>query len=67
VVGLGYVGLPLALNSGMSDFPSWIDCPRKVDDINRGVSYIQDLTEVMAPLVTSGKLKATTDFRRWPN
>jgi hypothetical protein len=28
-----------------------------------GVSYIQDVpTETMAPLVKSGKLKATTDF-----
>ena len=35
----------------------------KVDQINAGVSYIQDIpTETLAPLVKSGHLKATTDF-----
>ncbi|MEP7365175.1 MAG: nucleotide sugar dehydrogenase [Acidobacteriota bacterium] len=65
VVGLGYVGLPLAVELGHVGFSvTGIDVHApKVDDINRGVSYIQDVpTEVMAPLVKSGKLKATTDF-----
>jgi len=35
----------------------------KVDEINRGSSYIQDVpTSSLAPLVQSGKLRATTDF-----
>ena len=35
----------------------------KVDAINRGESYIQDVpTEVLAPLVKAGKVRATTDF-----
>ena len=35
----------------------------KVDAINRGESYIQDIpTDVLAPLVHAGKVKATADF-----
>ncbi len=65
VVGLGYVGLPLAVELGHVGFPvTGIDVSQeKVDEINRGSSYIQDVpTEALAPLVQSGKLKATTDF-----
>ena len=37
--------------------------PKKMAALNRGESYIQDIpTAVLAPLVKSGKLKATTDF-----
>ena len=65
VVGLGYVGLPLAVEFAKAGFEvTGIDLlPEKVDLVNRGVSYIGDIkTEELAPLVESGKLRATTDF-----
>ena len=65
VVGLGYVGLPLAVELGHVGYSvTGSDVhAAKVGEINRGVSYIQDVpTEAMAPLVKSGKLTATTDF-----
>lgn len=65
VVGLGYVGLPLAVELGHVGFSvTGIDVSQsKVDEINRGSSYIQDVpTATLAPLVQSGKLTATTDF-----
>jgi UDP-N-acetyl-D-glucosamine dehydrogenase len=65
VVGLGYVGLPLAVEFAKVGFHvTGIDVQAsKVDQINAGVSYIQDIpTETLAPLVKSGHLKATTDF-----
>lgn len=65
VVGLGYVGLPLAVEFGHAGFEViGIDVQQsKVDELNKGVSYIQDIpTETLRPLVESGKIRATTDF-----
>jgi UDP-N-acetyl-D-glucosamine dehydrogenase len=65
VVGLGYVGLPLAVELAHAGFSvTGIDLlPAKVDSINRGESYVQDVpTEVLKPLVESGKIRATTEF-----
>ncbi len=65
VVGLGYVGLPLAVEFAQAGFSVMgIDIDQsKVDSLNRGVSYIQDVpTKVLKPLVDAGKLKATSDF-----
>jgi UDP-N-acetyl-D-glucosamine dehydrogenase len=65
IVGLGYVGLPLAVEFAQAGFDVvGIDLVQaKVDEINRGSSYIQDIpTATLAPLVKSGKLKATTDY-----
>jgi UDP-N-acetyl-D-glucosamine dehydrogenase len=65
VVGLGYVGLPLAVEFAAAGFTvTGIDIDaKKIAALNRGESYIQDIpTSVLAPLVKSGKLKATTDF-----
>jgi UDP-N-acetyl-D-glucosamine dehydrogenase len=65
VVGLGYVGLPLAVEFAKAGFfVTGIDVlQHKVDAINRGESYIQDIpTEVLRPLVESGHIKATSDF-----
>ena len=65
VVGLGYVGLPLVVEFARAGFAvTGIDIDQaKVDAINRGESYIQDIpTDVLAPLVASGKITATTDF-----
>jgi UDP-N-acetyl-D-glucosamine dehydrogenase len=65
VVGLGYVGLPLAMEFAEAGFcVTGIDIDaRKVADLNRGESYIQDVpTAVLKRLVEAGKLTATTDF-----
>jgi len=65
VVGLGYVGLPLAVEFANAGFPvTGIDVQAsKVDRLNAGDSYIQDIpTEVLRPLVDAGRLRATTDF-----
>ena len=65
VIGLGYVGLPLAVEFAKAGFTvTGIDVLQsKVDLVNKGESYIQDIpTETLAALVKSGKIKATTDF-----
>jgi UDP-N-acetyl-D-glucosamine dehydrogenase len=70
ILGLGYVGLPLAVVFGEAGFNvTGVDPDvRKVDSLNKGVSYIPDVkTETVAALVKSGKLKATTDFAALKN
>jgi UDP-N-acetyl-D-glucosamine dehydrogenase len=65
VLGLGYVGLPLAVVFGEAGFNvTGIDPDaRKVDSLKKGISYIPDVkTETVEALVKSGKLTATTDF-----
>ena len=65
VLGLGYVGLPLAVEFARAGFEVvGIDIQKtKVDAFNGGHSYIKDVPdEVFRPLVESGKLRATTDF-----
>ena len=65
ILGLGYVGLPLAVVFGEAGFNvTGVDPDtRKVDSLKKGVSYIPDVkTETIAALVASGRLKATTDF-----
>jgi len=65
ILGLGYVGLPLAVVFAEAGFHvTGIDPDsRKVDCLNKGISYIPDVkTESIATLVKSGRLKATTDF-----
>ncbi len=65
VVGLGYVGLPLAVEYAKAGFTvTGIDLSvTKTDRVNAGESYIADIpTAELKPLVTSGKLRATTDF-----
>ena len=65
VVGLGYVGLPLAVELGKGGFTAvGIDLDeRKVEAIAAGTSYIPDVASAdVAALVQAGKLSATTDF-----
>ncbi len=65
ILGLGYVGLPLAVVFAEAGFiVTGIDPDqRKVEALNKGVSYIPDVpTETVAKLVKSGHLKATADF-----
>jgi len=67
VIGLGYVGLPLAVEfgrAGLKVIGFDLDQSR-VDAINRGQSYIPDVpTEMVALLASRGTLSAATDFSR---
>ncbi|NJD60648.1 MAG: UDP-N-acetyl-D-glucosamine dehydrogenase, partial [Anaerolineae bacterium] len=65
ILGLGYVGLPLAAAFVEAGFKvTGIDPdPRKVNTLNQGVSYVQDVaSEQIAKHLKLGKLSATTDF-----
>ena len=65
VVGLGYVGLPLAVEFARSGIKTvGVDIiESKVDMVNRGESYIGDVKgEDLAEVVGKGLLTATTDF-----
>jgi UDP-N-acetyl-D-glucosamine dehydrogenase len=65
IVGLGYVGLPLAVEFAKAGFHvTGIDVlANKISRLNEGDSYVQDVpSDVLGPLVRSGKLTATTDF-----
>src|SRR3989440_7085960 len=65
VIGLGYVGLPLATEFASAGFKVTgfeVD-ERKVGEINSGRSYIADVTsETIKESVDAGRLGATTDF-----
>jgi UDP-N-acetyl-D-glucosamine dehydrogenase len=65
IVGLGYVGLPLAVEYARAGFTvTGIDLSEgKTQRVNAGDSYVGDIpSAVLRPLVDSGKLRATTDF-----
>ncbi len=65
VVGLGYVGLPLAVELARAGFvTTGIDLDqRKIDAVNQGTSYIPDVqTAEVARLVSGKKLDATSDW-----
>ncbi|MFH1625431.1 MAG: nucleotide sugar dehydrogenase [Pseudomonadota bacterium] len=65
VIGVGYVGLPLAVEFAKEGFSvTGIDIdPEKVDAINDGRSYIRDVEkEDLRPLVQSERLRATSDY-----
>ena len=65
ILGLGYVGLPLATVFADAGFSVLGIDPdkRKVESIQEGISYIQDVTsEDVARHVSTGRLEATTDF-----
>jgi UDP-N-acetyl-D-glucosamine dehydrogenase len=65
VIGLGYVGLPLAVEKAKAGFTTiGFDVQsQKVDMVNRGVNYISDVVgEELATLVKGGMLSATSDF-----
>jgi UDP-N-acetyl-D-glucosamine dehydrogenase len=65
ILGLGYVGLPLASAFGSAGFQViGIDPdPRKVNSLNNGQSYVQDVSdEQISRLLKLGKLSASTNF-----
>jgi len=64
VIGLGYVGLPLAVEFARAGFSTTgIDLDaRKIDTLNRGESYIPDVASSdVAEFHKAGRLRATTD------
>ncbi len=65
IIGMGYVGLPLALEFCKAGFDvTGIDLDKKkIDSIKNGKSYIEDATDSdIAAAVGQGRLHATTDF-----
>ncbi len=65
VIGLGYVGLPLAVEKARAGFKTTgFDVQnKKVDMVNQGINYIGDVVqEDLASLVKNGMLRATSDF-----
>jgi UDP-N-acetyl-D-glucosamine dehydrogenase len=64
VIGLGYVGVPLAVASAQAGFNVLgVDVDgSKVEQINKGVCYVEDeySEELLPSLVSSGKIKAFT-------
>jgi UDP-N-acetyl-D-glucosamine dehydrogenase len=67
IVGLGYVGIPLALTAARVGFPVLgfdIDAER-VEQINRGESFIKHIpAQDIAAAIAAGRLEATADFAR---
>ena len=65
VCGLGYVGLPLAVDKAKHGFRTiGFDVQqKKVDMVNAGDNYIGDVVDAdLRELVSSGMLRATSDF-----
>ena len=65
VVGLGYVGLPLAVEKAKAGFKTiGFDIqPEKVAMVNRGENYIGDVVDVeLVEIVSNGFLSATSEF-----
>jgi len=65
VIGLGYVGLPLAVLQAKTGYRVvGIDESRgKVERVNRGDNYISDVDDAeLRQAITSGRLTATTDL-----
>src|SRR5215204_3046078 len=65
VIGLGYVGLPLAIEfakAGLTVVGVDLDT-RKVEALGKGESYIGDVAAAdVAAMVKAGRFRATTDF-----
>ncbi len=67
VIGLGYVGLPLAVEKAKAGYKviGFDVQPQKVEMVNAGKNYIGDVVnEDLAAIVGSGKLSATSDFSK---
>jgi UDP-N-acetyl-D-glucosamine dehydrogenase len=65
IVGLGYVGLPLAVEFAKAGFSvTGIDVMQpRVDSLNRGESHVQDVpSSEVAQLLGEKRFRATTDF-----
>ncbi len=70
VVGLGYVGLPLAIAFAQVGFTVvGVDVdPDKIEQLRQGQSYIADVPAAdIAPLVADGRFQPTTDYNQLAN
>jgi len=66
VIGLGYVGLPLAVEKARKGYKTiGFDIQKKkVDSVNKGENYIQDIDDKdLSEVVNQGKLRATIDYQ----
>ncbi len=67
VVGLGYVGLPLAVEKAKAGFKviGFDILQNRVDLVNKGINYIGDVVdEELKQIVKDGYLTATTDYSK---
>jgi UDP-N-acetyl-D-glucosamine dehydrogenase len=67
VVGLGYVGLPLAVEKAKAGYKviGFDVQASRVEQVNSGINYIGDVVnEDLADMVKSGHIEATTDYGR---
>ena len=67
VIGLGYVGLPLAVEFTKAGFNVvGVDIDKnKINSINRGINYVGDVeTSILRNAVKSNKIHATNDFSK---
>jgi len=65
VIGLGYVGLPLAVDKAVAGYNvlGFDIQQERVDMVNQGINYIGDVVdEELRDMVRTGKLRATTDY-----
>lgn len=69
VVGLGYVGLPFAVEKAKVGYRviGIEENPKRAEKVNRGESYVSDVNdEELKDLVAQGKIVAVTQFGRVP-
>jgi len=67
VIGIGYVGLPLAVEFAKAGLPvvGFDVKPEKAEQVNRGESYVGDVpSDELRRVVEAGTLTATSDFAR---
>ncbi|WP_313800925.1 nucleotide sugar dehydrogenase [Cytobacillus sp.] len=67
VVGLGYVGLPLAVEKAKAGYKviGFDVQAARVEQVNMGINYIGDVVDQeLADMIKDGRLVATTDYAR---
>jgi UDP-N-acetyl-D-glucosamine dehydrogenase len=67
IIGLGYVGLPLAVELANAGFKvlGYDISQRVVDGLNQGKSHIKDISDAqLQKVVKAGRFSATTDPSR---
>lgn len=67
VVGLGYVGLPLAVEKAKAGYKviGFDVQAARVEQVNKGINYIGDVVDQdLADMIKDGRLVATTDYAR---
>ena len=70
VIGLGYVGLPLAVEKAKVGFSvlGFDRNPVRVGAVNRGQNYVKDVRDAdLASSAAAGRIVASTDVPGWPS